>query len=306
MKRERRRLLMRRDLLADIAEKRERITPYRHIFSGVNNFLKCAPENVLLFTRKTLEEEAAFRHSHHRFMLILNFMGDELLCVDEKIVDFPRNSIAFVLPGQLHYYLKNIGGRIDWLFITFDMKDCSLFFPFRNRTVPFDDEILLAAGKIIDLYSNLMSGSGSAEHLSFALGDFLFDLLEKIPPEETKEEMSDSLRQEKMKRLELMNKINQYIFSNIGAVPRAGDLAAHLNISVSHLRFLFKKHFRIALGAYVSKIKMDKAKLELRESDISVSELAQKYGYSSVFSFSHCFKSAAGVSPASYRASKGG
>lgn len=79
------------------------------------------------------------------------------------------------------------------------------------------------------------------------------------------------------------------------------DIAEYLNISVPYLAVLFKQETKQNFGAHLLENRMEAAKELLRTTSFSVSEIAEKVGYSSSQYFAVCFKKYTGVSPGAYR-----
>ncbi len=77
------------------------------------------------------------------------------------------------------------------------------------------------------------------------------------------------------------------------------DLANEINISNVYLRKLFVRYRNMPPSKYITKIRMEKAKLFLTESK-SVSETALMVGYSDIYQFSRAFKNHTGLSPTNY------
>lgn len=79
------------------------------------------------------------------------------------------------------------------------------------------------------------------------------------------------------------------------------DIAAFLNISVPYLAVLFKQETRQNFSAHLLEVRMEKAKELLKTTSHTVSEIAEKVGYSSSQYFAVCFKKYTGISPGAYR-----
>lgn len=78
-------------------------------------------------------------------------------------------------------------------------------------------------------------------------------------------------------------------------------MAAYFDTSVSNLSHFFKKNMQVSISQYVDKIKLDRAKELLADSDKKISEIAQllRYGNSTVFI--EMFKKYEGITPGGYR-----
>lgn len=79
------------------------------------------------------------------------------------------------------------------------------------------------------------------------------------------------------------------------------EVADYLNISVPYLAVLFKQETKQNFGAHLLEIRMEKAKELLRTTSDTVSEIAEKTGYSGAQYFAVCFKKYTGTSPGAYR-----
>ena len=80
------------------------------------------------------------------------------------------------------------------------------------------------------------------------------------------------------------------------------DTVTHTNYSKTHLCRLFKEHMGISLGEYLQKVKISSARDLLVNSDLSISELCDIIGHSSLSHFSSIFKKTYGMAPGKYRA----
>lgn len=79
------------------------------------------------------------------------------------------------------------------------------------------------------------------------------------------------------------------------------DTAAFLNISPWRLTVEFKAQKGITPTEYLTRLRMEKAKLLLKESDESVAQVAARCGYQDASAFTRRFKQYASVSPLQYR-----
>ena len=102
-----------------------------------------------------------------------------------------------------------------------------------------------------------------------------------------------------------IQKARVYLTENFEQVIDMYALAKHHGISYSLFRRLFKTHTGRAPQKYLIDIRIDKARELLRHTDLSVSEIAQKTGFSSIYFFSRLFKRWEGRCPVGYRARLG-
>lgn len=95
--------------------------------------------------------------------------------------------------------------------------------------------------------------------------------------------------------------LSAYIDKNIENIATLDDLSDHMHINKSTLTDIFKKIFGMTPMRYVIHRRMEKAKELLLYSDLSISEISEKLGFSSIYYFSKAFKEREGLSPLSFR-----
>ena len=97
---------------------------------------------------------------------------------------------------------------------------------------------------------------------------------------------------------------HNYIAAHYPESITSANIAAHLHISLSHFCRSFRAAFGQCFQNYLSSYRVEQAKLLLRNSQRSVSEIASIVGFSSFSYFSKVFRTYSGVSPSDYRKTK--
>jgi len=78
-------------------------------------------------------------------------------------------------------------------------------------------------------------------------------------------------------------------------------LVEFTKLSPSTVGRLFRTHLHTTPVAWITKMKMEKAKLLLRARRLSVAEVAAQVGIPDPYYFSKCFKKETGSAPLAYR-----
>jgi AraC family transcriptional regulator len=100
----------------------------------------------------------------------------------------------------------------------------------------------------------------------------------------------------------LINKTEDYIETNLDKRITLTDVANNVNFSEYHFHRIFSKYSNETLKQFTTRIKMERSAIYLAiNSDISITEIAFKYGYSSSSSYNKAFKKHYGVSPTEFR-----
>ncbi len=78
-------------------------------------------------------------------------------------------------------------------------------------------------------------------------------------------------------------------------------LAANLNLRTPTFRKMFYEHYHIPPAEFRIRKRLEQISAQLIQSDKTIKELADEYGYPNVFIFSRQFKRFVGMTPTQYR-----
>lgn len=80
------------------------------------------------------------------------------------------------------------------------------------------------------------------------------------------------------------------------------QLAVLSNLHPNYLCTLFNKYTGSSPMTYLNKVRMHRARVLLRETDLSICQIAEQTGFNSASFFSKRFKAVMGIPPAEYGA----
>ncbi|NLP58342.1 AraC family transcriptional regulator [Lutibacter sp. B1] len=148
--------------------------------------------------------------------------------------------------------------------------------------------------KIFDLLSETPSGSWEyiARNLTSALVYETNEILKKYLPKDFKKKDCRSF----LLTNDFKNLVEKHYYSN----RNIRFYASELNISVNYLHKIIKKHTGKTPLSIINAKLLSEVKQVLSCSNINISEIALKYGFSGVSSFSKYFKNQTSVSPSTY------
>ena len=98
-----------------------------------------------------------------------------------------------------------------------------------------------------------------------------------------------------------VRKAKQYIQSRYSEQITLEEVSDAVGLSPAYFSSLFKKTQGEGFARYLIGVRMEQAKLLLRETNLSTSEICRKVGYNDLKHFTHTFEKAAGVKPSMYR-----
>ncbi|KKI90057.1 AraC family transcriptional regulator [Bacillus sp. SA1-12] len=103
------------------------------------------------------------------------------------------------------------------------------------------------------------------------------------------------------KYLDNLQNVKAYLSHHINREVSLQELGEMSNLSKYHLLRLFKEAYKVTPIKYHLEIRVEKAKELIQYSNLPITEIAAKFGFHSVHSFSRSFKNIEGVPPTFYR-----
>lgn len=92
-----------------------------------------------------------------------------------------------------------------------------------------------------------------------------------------------------------------YMHHHLNEPLSVPEMARMLNMSVSHFSLLFKQHFAVAPHRYLLMKRIEQAKTLLRNTSLSLNEIAEECGFSDTQHLFKIFKKQTGSTPGAYR-----
>lgn len=125
----------------------------------------------------------------------------------------------------------------------------------------------------------------------------LFQVLEKLQ----KKYIEELVRQHDGDMVRPVRQAKQYIQNHFGEPITQEEVSSAVGLSSTYFSALFKKEEGEGFAKYLTGVRMEQAKILLRESTASVSEICRRVGYNDLKHFTHNFEKATGLKPAAYR-----
>ncbi len=97
-------------------------------------------------------------------------------------------------------------------------------------------------------------------------------------------------------------KLREYVHARVADPPRPRDLAEHLRLSPDYFTRIFRATFGVPPRTWIVRERIRHAALLLSDApELSVTEVAERFGFCDVYFFSRQFKQVTGQSPTAYR-----
>ncbi len=145
--------------------------------------------------------------------------------------------------------------------------------------------------------------------IKFKAFDYLLKPLNKFELSKTLRKIKDELLSEQAllnteretSTEDIVKSIVQYLQSNYANEINFTQIASDYNFSASYLTKIFKEHTGTSPIKYLIEYRIKTAKALLKDTNLTVKEIAEKTGFVDQFYFSKCFKNYCGVTPSQYK-----
>ena len=152
--------------------------------------------------------------------------------------------------------------------------------------------------QLVDFHPSRHQVLGSEQMLTGYMEGFLIGLLRDVTNQ--KEQRWDAVTLEKALENRLASDMKEYIEQHLSERITLADLADYVHYSRSYITDQFQKSTGMSIARYIAERRIEKAKELLLEGRMTISQISETLGFSTVQYFSKCFKDAVGCSPSAY------
>lgn len=111
----------------------------------------------------------------------------------------------------------------------------------------------------------------------------------------------EGLPEEQMARVPFLERAADAMDQRCHEPLRMGALARQCELSASHFRHLFGRHFGLTPREYLRRARLRRARELMVSTAMTLSEIAARVGFETIHSFSRAFRDVEGISPSEYR-----
>ncbi len=98
-----------------------------------------------------------------------------------------------------------------------------------------------------------------------------------------------------------LEQVRDFVHAGFRESPKIAEIAQEVGIHPVHLARVFREHYRIPLGTYVRRLRLEWSAERLLEDDRPIASIALEAGFSDQSHFTRVFKRHAGLTPGEYR-----
>ena len=258
-----------------------------------------------------------YPHWHKEIEIIYVKEGNVNIGVNDVPIQLKRNDIYFINGGDVHYFLAS--PESERIVIQFDLsffQDISSLEKTSKEMRNLFSSIVQASSlwsqEVADQMRQLLMTvheennerkSGYRYVIKAKMFEMLAILSREVPQNEN---WNDQVREEisstkQMENLERLDKIFMYIEAHYQDTITLNDISEYMGFSSFYFTKFFKKNTGTTFIQFLTEYRLNKAKWILLNEDATVTEVAERTGFSSVKTFHHQFKDLMGISPLKYK-----
>ncbi|MBR2872944.1 MAG: AraC family transcriptional regulator [Lentisphaeria bacterium] len=253
--------------------------------------------NIHIFRRNEIEYRAV-PNIHGYYVLWICLSGTGQLLVDGAHLELHANESTLVLPGQPHIRLPDSRKRrVSWLLLRFESSDKGWFTGFRNARIRLTREALQQLERLLEFYfrrTDPLAMSSCGASLQILLAELLAG---SNPP-------GDNLQEVPLASASYIRELCELMMQMPPVKDPFKIVAARKNVTPEYLHVLFRRKTGQTPRDFMARQKLNLAQHLLVNSELTVSEIALRCGFSGIYPFSRFFKNRCKVSPSSYRKEK--
>ncbi len=212
---------------------------------------------------------------------------------DHLSLPFSPGKSLLIHPYQFHHFSQLESNELLWLFCTFELPNNNALDLLRDKTVPFRGQTKSTLSLLVNEWLQQDTSKFGDDLLQATLLRLLLCLLQdqNSSSQVMLPETDDSL----------LRTINRLMTLRQQTPCTVARLANALQASESQVRRQFKQAAGVSLGRYIQNYRLNRAMSLLRNTTLSMADVAEQAGFGSPQAFSRTFKKETGQTPWDYR-----
>ena len=260
-------------------------------------FVNCYQQVDLILAYRDRNFSHKLSHKHTFWELILFESGDGEHVINSARHPFKKGSIALLSPSEMHHITNEDGNFCDTTKVKFNdavwrdhLKDVCQFEHFPVVAL-LSNEDFEKARRIMDLLCEETNKPLKTEDmaLSLQLAASLLILIQRNLPGAVKKDSNKTTT------------ILQYIQEHFCEPITVTNVANALNYSPKYFSRMFVNELGVPFNEYIKNLRLDYAYHLIKYSQLPISEICCRTGFSTPSHFSKCFKEQYGIAPSHLR-----
>jgi AraC-like DNA-binding protein len=238
------------------------------------------------------------KHHHKIYQILYAIAGAGTITLDDKAYHFGQNQISFIVPYTNHSIESH--SKLTVLVLSFREESLTamitpdFFRLLKKESFVLELNPVVASDIKLHLKKMLFEQRNQDPFSTYAILNSLMNVLITLERSRTTVSYTDAntLRAERMRSY-----LETHYFRDI----TTKDLAALFEISVRYVNDIFKERFKTTPMQYLNNVRIERAKVLLRETDKDIVTICFEVGFENISTFYRSFKNVMGISPNKFR-----
>ncbi|MGP1376283.1 MAG: AraC family transcriptional regulator [Bulleidia sp.] len=232
---------------------------------------------------------------HRYYELTYVDHGSLATTVDKQAFNIRASQCMIYGPGQFHDQRVTSNDACSYLTVIFEAGG--------NIPEHLLNHVFTCSRKAVTFINDFVNGSDSkspyrSDLMLFALNVLLITVLDESTSAHALPKPTSPINQHFENRL--VEEIIEYITHHLDEPLPIEQICVRFSISRSTLQNLFKNNLKIAPKQYINNAKLHLSRTMIRKGDMTISEIAEKLGFSSIHYFSRKFTASYGITPSEF------
>lgn len=235
-------------------------------------------------------------HWHEHIELLFFTAGSTKIMCGSKMYSVKENDLIFVNSNNLHAFSSNT--PVDYYCLIINLSffaDVNFENILIEPHIKGDDFIHRIFNEIFEEYFSHSSG------WDMAVKGKMYELMTYLLRNYKLAELPENAYNARIAKLKRMNTVLQFISKHYNEKISTSMLAKKCFLSEAYFCRFFKNEVGLSVSDYVNKMRIDKATVLLKNTSLSITELATNVGFDDINYFSRIFKKYKKMSPTEYR-----
>ena len=255
----------------------------------------------LVNNREANDKKNFHNHSYNEIIIIVK--GNLKLQTETESVEVEENSVCFFPQKYLH--VLRFSPDCKYYAIEFTFKKLPITNKFLNTYEKFNKVfsspvILNKQNELISIANQISSAINKPTEFSYFITESLVRLF-VLKLYENSAKISDKGNSDTVPVIANINHLINQRINNINSDAKLKDIADELFISKRQLCRIIKKQYGVTYTQRKMQLRIESAKLLLKNSDLSMEKIAERCSFYDTGTFIKKFTSYTGISPHQYR-----
>lgn len=238
------------------------------------------------------------KHWHRSLEIIYPLKGQSLLWENGNMIKVGENNFYVINSRSIHTFINKSPLEYQGYAIQIDYKYVEMLYP-QIDTVTFTNDLNPEnKPKIIKLLDDLIN-TQNKEFSSITTNGYAAVLIGELLDNMAVIENTKNPRSRK--NAQVIVDIINYIDVNFAEKISPQFIANEFNLSYGYLARLFKEGTGMTLKQYIDSQRLENAVIDLHSSNLNITQIALKNGFSDYKSFDRIFKERYQIKPSAYK-----